>query len=397
MNEISTSSHLNESHNPLKEKFNGTENVWIIPEKYFFEYNLSPTQALILTLIRQTSKKKGFSEISYSYIRKFTKQKSDHSIKNDIDLLVEQKRVYRHSYMSRKGRRSKLVYPDTAGKYWSYLTACKQFKERKKFEDEFMVNLVTQGNPDDTPPSIEKVSPPAPNHTNLKEKVANAKNADAANAKNADAINTTYLLNNTNNETCKGSDEPTPAVSFENSIRKELRYSFSPTETEIGVEWYRLQTESKKEKMKNPIACIINALQEGYAHSEVEASRVQSQQEYEKKLLEKKQIEKNKYEREMNVKLAHQLVKKFSHFKGWKHEIYENGMSIINENVEKGQDWEGGSRLNYYILPCGTRKYGKTHFIKIYFDIPSSEFKNSIKDFLREAQWITHVEQKTAG
>ena len=88
MNDHSTAPDLNEASKELKEKVYSPENVWIIPDRYYLDYNLSPTQALILTIIRQTSKRRGYSEVSYSYIRKYTKQKSDNSIKSDIDFFL---------------------------------------------------------------------------------------------------------------------------------------------------------------------------------------------------------------------------------------------------------------------------------------------------------------------
>ncbi len=382
MNHPIISNNLNERSNGLKEKLYIPENVWIIPTRYYVEYDLSPSQALILTIIRQTSRKKGFSEVSYDYLRKYTKQKSDNSIKADIDFLISQKRIYRHSYMSRRGRRSKLVYPDTAGKYWSYLTACKQFGERKKFEEEFMVHLNSPPDPDDTPP-------PSKNEDG---KLASSKFEDAASSKFEDAINTTYLNNNKNDVTCKGSDEP-PAVSFEDSLRMELLYSFSKSETDIGMRWYGLQSSHKKDKMKKPIACIIQALKEGYAQQEVE----KAQEEIEKNLQEseKKKIEYAEKEKEksQNKHLALHLVEKFSHMTQWEHKIDSEGFSITNHGVKKFKDEDS---LGFYVLPSGKKCYGKNHFLRVSYDLPPSQFKKELQHFFTEAQW-TKKKLKTSA
>lgn len=389
MSDHTSAPDLNEASKELKEKVYSPENVWIIPDRYYLDYNLSPTQALILTIIRQTSKRRGYSEVSYSYIRKYTKQKSDNSIKSDIDFLISEKRVYRHSFMSRRGRRSKLVYPDTAGKYWSYLTACKQFGERKKFEEEFMMHLTDTPDPEDSPPS----PPPSKNEP---PKSASSKFEDAASSKNEDAINTTYLSNRENDVTCKGSDEPSAAASSEDLMRIELLYSYSKKEVDIAMEWYSRQTQAKKDSMKKPIACIINAIKGGYAQEEVAAANkevaAQLQQEERVKLQEAEK----KAELGTNRKLAEQLVTKFSHMNGWSHSLDSKGFSVNNLSVEKGEDTTNGCSLAYYILPDGTKCYGKNHYVRVNFDLPHQEFKKQLKDFFTQAEWTQEKERKTA-
>ena len=388
MDDHNTAPDLNEASKQLKEKVYKPENIWVIPDRYYIEYNLSPTQALILTIIRQTSKKRGFSEVSYSYIRKYTKQKSDNSIKSDIDVLIAEKRVYRHSYMSRRGRRSKLVYPDTAGKYWSYLTACKQFGERKKFEEEFMLHLSSIPDPDDSPP-------PPPPSKNEGPKSASSKFEDAASSKFEDAINTTYLSNRENDVTCKGSDEPR-AASSEDLMRIELLYSYSKKEVDIGLEWYKMQTQTKKDSMKKPIACIINAIKGGYAQEEVAAANKEIAAHLQQEEREKLKKAEKKAEVDTNKKLAEQLVQKFSHMKCWSHQIFEKFFVVKNLGVECGEDIEDGCSLKYHILPSGEKRRGAGHFVRVEFSLPHGEFKKQLKDFFKEAEWTQSPERKTA-
>ena len=73
MSDIIPQADLNEEKNEIKEKVVTRENVSIIPDRYYLELDLTPSQALLLTILRQTGKKKGYSEVSYSYIRKYTK------------------------------------------------------------------------------------------------------------------------------------------------------------------------------------------------------------------------------------------------------------------------------------------------------------------------------------
>ena len=101
MSDHTTPPDLNEDPNELKEKIVTREDVWIIPDRYYLDLDLNPAQALLLTILRQTGKRKGYSEVSYSYIRKYTKQKDVRTIANDLKLLEEKKLVYIHRYQSK--------------------------------------------------------------------------------------------------------------------------------------------------------------------------------------------------------------------------------------------------------------------------------------------------------
>jgi hypothetical protein len=157
-----------------------------------------------------------------------------------------------------------------------------------------------------------------------------------------------------------------------------------------------MQTQTKKDSMKKPIACIINAIKGGYAQEEVAAANkevaAQLQQEERVKLQEAEK----KAELDTNRKLAEQLVTKFSHVKGWTHNLDSKGFSVNNEGVEKGEDTENGCSLAYYILPDGKKCYGKNHFLRVTFDLPHTEFKKQLKDFFNEAEWKTEAERQSA-
>jgi len=391
MNDHSTAPDLNEDPNELNKKIVIREDFWSIPDRYFLELDLDPTSALTLSIIRQTGRRKGYSEVSYSYLKKYTKIKDNKTIARVLKDLEEKHLIYIHHYMSRRGKKSKLVHQDNSGKYWNYLTKINQFGERKKFEETFMIHQPVEIDPDDNPSDKKE-----PSGNNPPTDLAKGKIPHAASGNNPRAINTTYLSNRENDVTCKGSDEPSAAASSEDLMRIELLYSFSKKETDIGIEWYRMQTQTKKDSMKKPIACIINAIKGGYAQEDVSAANKEVEAQLQQEERVKLQEAEKKSELDTNRKLAEQLVTKFSHMNGWSHSLDSKGFSVNNLSVEKGEDTTNGCSLAYYILPDGTKCYGKNHYVRVNFDLPHQEFKKQIKDFFTQAEWTQKKERKTA-
>ncbi len=395
MNDLTTSSDLNQDLNELKEKLVKREDVWIIPDRYYLELDLNPTQALLLTIIRQTGKKKGYSEISYSYIRQYTKQQHVRTIAKDLQLLEEKKLVYIHRYVSKSGKRRKYVTQENAGKYWSYLSHINQYGERKKLEEEFMLHINISREPEPKS-SKEKEDPNPASGENPVGKSASAKNAHGPSAKNAHAINTTYLLNKRNDVTCKeppipaNSDEVSAAASF-SKLKEDLENSFSNTEVAIGMKWYEMQSDAKKATMKKPIACIVQALKGGYAHKEVSAQNAQLAAQRSQETQEKFIRDKAKKEMNSNEKLSHQLILKFSGRKGWRHSIDSKGFTIFCDAAKKCKDPESNS--TFYSMPNG-EEWAGTLGLRVPFDLPPQEFKHILKKYFVMSEWSHHTQME---
>lgn len=380
--------NLSEDINEIKEKIVYRENSWRIPDRYYLELDLNPSQALLLTIIRQTGKKKGYSEISYSYISKYTKQKDKKTIAKDLEELESKNLVYIHRYVSRRGSRRKYVHQDNAARYWSYLGNIKQYKERKKFEEEFMSKIPVEIDPDDEPGG-----------NNPQSKLGGGKNPPAAGGNNPPAINTTYLSNKRNDVTCKSpsgpaaSDEASSAASS-SDLKKELEQTFSAQEVSIGMKWYELQTDHKRSSMKKPIACIVKALKEGYAHREVAsknaemAAELSQQRETTLKKLEAKK------ETAANERLANQLSVKFSHCPGWRHKLDSKCFVVYYDGAEKVQDEDAGCFV--WHMPDGTKRF-LIPAVRVNFDLPHSTFKSRLKSFFKECQWEEDTPKKEAS
>lgn len=208
--------------------------------------------------------------------------------------------------------------------------------------------------------------------------------------KTLDAINTTYLPNRENDVTCQqpadpaASDEASSAASSSN-LKEELEQSYSAQDVAIGMKWYEMQSESKRASMRNPIACIIQALKGGYAQEEVASAN----KEVAAKLAQDRdaQQKRSAVKREMtsNERLAQQLIFKFAHCAGWRHRLDSKCFVVHNESVEKVRDEETGASVCF--MPDGTKRFGAPA-VRVDFELPPGEFKQTLKDFFRESQWV---------
>lgn len=389
MSDHITGADLNKEEKYLKEKVyeeaSKKRNTWIVDVDICKEHNITFMESALFGMISQLQcVKDGFCRAKNYYFLDALGV-SDEWIRVALKKLSSKSLIWYHIYNTKNGKRRHIVTASSIRSYQRYLVSKKSWSLLKKFQKEFAV-LQVQVEPTDpsSSPSHEETQVIDNLPTQDDSHSPPKKSGDGPPKKSGDAINTTYLPDNKNDGTCKGSDDPSVAVSFEERMRKELEYSYSKADVDIMMQWYEMQTENQKSSMKKPIACVINAYNEGYAQEEV-ASRnqqvAQQMHQHEKKKLE---VAQKKTEEEQNRKLAFQLIDKFSHMKVWSHDISEKRFSIKNEGVEKGKD---ENNLIYCVLPSGKKLYGKNHAVIVNFEMPHAEFKKTLKDFFLEAEW----------
>lgn len=402
MSDLTNSSDLNEESNQLKEKLvkdeNPKRNLWYVDVDLRKKYGLSFIEAAFLCMITQLQCVKEGHCRAKNYYFMDALDISDKWIERALKKLLDLNLIWIHIYNTKNGKRRQIVTAESIRLYQDFLKSHKSWALLKKFQQEFaLINLNPEPSNDSpkTPSNESQVTDTIPSDTTAPR--PSDKMSIGPPDKMSIAINTTYLPNKKNDVTCKGSDDPPAAVSS-SKLKEELEQSYTQDEVEIGMKWYEMQSPSKKQNMKKPIACIVNALNGGYAHEEVASQNAQLAAQLAQEREKKKQKEEVKEEINSNAQLAAYLVKKFSHLSVWKHSIDKKGFSITNEGVEKGEDDANGCRMHYYILPSGEKRYGKNHFIRVDFDLPASQFKKEIKTFFEEASWknSSQLGRKTA-
>jgi len=401
MSDHTISHDLNEESNQLKEKIYKEaakkRNIWVVDVDIRKHHDLTFMEAALFGMVSQLQcVKEGFCRAKNYYFLDAL-GKSDDWLERALKKLSSKGLIWSYVYNTKNGRRRHIVTASSIRSYQRYLASHKSWTLLKKFQKEFAV-LQAQVEPPEPTSSTPQKEPqvtdtiPTPDDSHRPSR----KMRDGPPRKIRDAINTTYLPDNQNDGTCKGSDEPSVAVSFEERMRKELECSYSKADVDIMMQWYEMQTEAKKSSMKKPIACVINAHKGGYAQEEVASKNREVAQQLQQQEKIKLQKAEKKQEENQNKKLAEQLIEKFSHLQVWSHSIDAKGFSVTNEGVEKGEDDHHGCNLSYYILPSGKKCYGKKHFTRVSFDMPHEEFKKILKNFFNEAEWKTEGERKTA-
>lgn len=386
-----TNDNSQEENNEITVSCSQKDNVWSVKEGYVVDTGLSFVEAGFLSIVETLSYKTGFAYPSNKFLCKILGV-SDRQIQRFILDLVEQKLLYVHYYTTRGGRKRELVTKANPWKYAAYLEQHKRFDQLKKLKDEFLIHIQIPTNKPD-PPTDPKPDPDKQKITSNKDKdLAPDKNSNRESAPDTQshvapdtqshAYNTTYYPNRTSDVTCKEADAPVAASLLD--LRKELGKSFSPKDIEIGMQWYKLQSDSKKATMKKPIAYITKALQGGYAQEGVAEKDDELKQELQEKKEIKQQQEMETQEMNNNVKLAHQLIFKFAESDGWRHKIDSKCFVVFNDSIEPTKDEETG--LKVCIMPNGTKRFG-TPAVRVDFDMSQQEFRSTLQKFFIESKW----------
>lgn len=389
-----TAADLNKDLNELKEKSYSKDDGWFVKSCYMEDYGLSFVDAGLYTILTNLGKKRGYANPLNSTICNILGI-SERCLRDKLTLLKEKGILYIHSYQTRAGQKREMVTLPNSAFYYHYLKKNNKHQQLVTFAEEFLGKI-----PEPTPPPSPKKSAPAkssvPPHPP-------AKSAGPGPARSADALNTTYLHNRTSDVTCKRPDGPADsnescvAASSLEELRKELELSFSKVEADIGMTWYQMQSEAKRATMKKPIACIVKALQEGYAQEDVASSNKEIAAKLKEEKREIEKINQKRSEVTSNKKLADHIVNKFSHLNGWEHKIDSKGFSIINRALPQYEEhMEGTGLVNYFILPNGKKHYQKTLFVRVNFELPMNQFKQELRDFFEMCDWNEEAKRSRA-
>jgi hypothetical protein len=354
---------------------NKTTDVWVVYSQYIEDFGLSAFQALLYSILVNLSVKKGFAYPSNDFLCKKIGIKEDKTIRNNFKIFKEKNLIYVHYYNTQKGQRREIVTRENAAVYWSYLKNNNKFLQLKKFEEEFLSKISSFSK--DINSEKEPIDTDS-NSTQTTETQPAVINTAAAAVKNTGALNTMYLDYSTRTATCKS------AVSL-NYIKKELEKELCVEDIEIGIKWYELQPQRKKDKMEKPVACIINAVKKKYAHEEVKAHYAEVAAKQKEKEEEVLKFKLKKSEESRNEVLAKRTIEKFKNLDGFRAKIDGKCVTIFNDKLEKLKDVEGG--YTYAILPNGEKLLGVCG-IRADFSESREEFKNKIIDFLRKNLWL---------
>lgn len=390
MSDDNGSSNLSEEATQLKEKIyedaDEKRNIWVVDVDLRTHHNLTFMEAALFGMITQLQCViDGFCRAkNYYFLHDLGI--SDEWLRVAIKKLSDKGLIWYHIYNTKNGKRRHIVTSSSIRRYQSYLYKHKSWKLLRKFQQEFVIMHGSVPPPDNPSPKDDKetqvpdtIPPPEDSHR------PSGKSGDGSPQNSGDAIKTTSLPNNKNGVTCKSSDELSAAASSSN-LKEKLEQSFSAKDTELGLRWYELQGKVKRSKMKKPIACIVNAIKGGYAQEEVASKNQEVAAQLEKDREVKKKTLFKKKEMSLNEKLAHQLITKFSHMKGWRHKIHSKGFIVFNYLVERTPDKESLAGGTISIMPNGAKRYGSPS-VWVDFDQPNENFKNSLKEFFLECQW----------
>jgi len=397
MSEHTTSIHLSEESSELKKNIYNSpkekRNYWFFDADLRKKHGLSLSETVFLAMIQQLQCiKDGFCRAkNYYFIENMGI--SDEWIRLTLIKFQKMGLLWYHTYNTKNGMRRHIVTSESIRLYQSYLKSYKSWTLLKKFQQEFAliprssdpsssfpqkhqqesqtVNTFSLKGPSDRPPQISGDDPPQ---------------------NSGGAINTTYLPNRKNDVTCKkpneeGKEPKRDAAAFSLNLKKELEESFPIQEAEIGMKWYEMQSSQKKGRMKKPIACIIKAITEGYAHKEVSENNSRISCHLEENQQHQLKKHKKKKESESNKMLAKQLVIKFSHLEGWRHKMDSTCFVVYNDSVEKFRDENTGACICY--MPDGSKRFGAPA-VRVEYDISPHQFRTTLKEFLFQSQWTPH-------
>lgn len=382
MSSYNSSENLSATKNNSNNTYSGDQG-WFIRSRYLSDYGLSFVEAGFYTMLVNLSSKKGYCTATTKY---FEEQLGVESrwIERKLNILQDKKLVFVNRYHTKFGIKRQVVTPNSTALYLSFLHKTKQFSLLKKFQEEFIYNNPNHPDPDpsDTPitsesskPSDKISSPPKPSD---KMPVTPSDKVSVAN-------NTTYYPNKISSVTCKGSDDP-GAAPFEN-LRKELEREMTSENAALGIRWYFLQTDKKRDEMKKPIACIINAIKKGYAREQVDEEKAKTQEiQKEKKKVVEKIVEKKK-ELSLNEKYAKKVLEECGFQEGFQYKMDRACFVITNTSLEKQRDEE--TNAPYFIFPSGHKHYGARAAVRVEFKDSYTEFKSKINSFVRENGWTS--------
>jgi hypothetical protein len=398
MNDRSKSSDLKEASNSLKENLNESppqkRNLWYVDVDLRKQFGLRFVEAAFFAMIQQLQcPKHGFCWAKNYYFMDALGL-SDKWIERALRKLSELNLIWIHYYHTQQGLRRQIVTAVSIRPYQEFLKRTKNWSLLKKFHKEFVIIPNPFDDPNDPKKEVpiavpEPVSPPLKNAAQVVEPIPSditfRKPSDEVSIpavdKVSDTINTTYLPNRKNGVTCK-----TSAAAFFEDARKELEQSFSKEEVTLALKWYEIQTPARKERMENPIACMVDAIQKGYCREKVlEHEEVMAEQEAEKHERIHK-VKTKKRELSENEKFAHRILKEYQRTEGFSHRIDSACVVISNDLLEKHRDEETGAP--YFKMPSGEKYFNVKAAVRINFNEPSTVFKKEIKKFLVLNKWI---------
>jgi len=388
MNNSTLFTNLKETANTLKENIEATKptkrNLWYVDVDLRKKYGLSFTEAGFLCMINQLQcVNDGFCRAkNYYFIDDLAI--SDKWIERAIAKLTALNLIWVHIYHTKNGKRRQIVTAESVRLYQQFLKRHKSWATLKKFQEEFAIisaNSQAPLPPTSTPPTDPQVPEPIP--TAIPSHRPMDKMSIDPSDKMSIAINTTYLPNKKNDVTCQGADAP-PAAASSSELRKELQESFPAPEVEIGLRWYENQNANKKARMKKPIACIVKALKDGYAHKEVSAQNAEVASHREKHLSTERSRQLKHQATQGNQRLAEHVVDKFSGKPGWKHLLDAEGLSVSNSSLQSSRDPESGAKIT--VMPDGSTMHGHVG-IRANFDLSSKEFATIVNEFFKKNLW----------
>ena len=391
MNHLTPPSDLKEASKEIKEKSNGNKpkrrEIYSFDNDIRKKYGLSCVEACFLGLIQhlQCSTKGHCWAGNFYFIDKLGI--SDSTVERTIKKFRSLGLIWTHYYNSKNGKRRQIVTPDSIRLYQHFLKSFKSWIILKKFQAEFaLINSSLDGPENPPKEGVEKLQVPDTIPPLDESHRPSVKMTEGPPVKMTDAIKTTSLPNKKNDVTSKDSDESGDAALLL-SLKEELEPYFSVSEAAIGMEWYVMQPDSKKVKMRNPVACITQAIKDGYAHEEVAQNNAEVAAQLEKKREEVAQKKVKKEEFERNKKLAHLLIEKYSHEEGWDCCIASSFISIRNKNLKKAQ-WDKPT-----LMPDGSEFWGHV-FVSASFRLPPLEFKKFLEGFIKRNLWTKEKPQE---
>lgn len=371
---------------------------WFVVTHYMEKFGLNFLECGLLCILITLSRKKGYAYPRTDWICSQLGVKKDW-VFDRLNLFEKKKIIFRHTTMAGSyGKRRQIVTIPSAALYYSKLLNTGNLTVAEKFKNEFLqhIALIDSSPPEDDPPdSKKKIEIPLKDiktESNPSSEIQSRNNRHPDNTcresqlepcrKSPPANNTTYYKYRTSGVTCKKED-----AAFLVELKKELEQVCSKEDAMLGLKWYDIQTKAKKEKMENPIACIINAIKQGYCHEKVaEHDKLMADQE-EEKHQKIQELKTKKKELSENEKFAHKIIDEFQKNKGFRPRIAKEFFVIFNDSLEKHRDLETSSP--YFELPCGEKHYGAKAAVKVNFNEPSSTFKKEIKKFLLQNSWIS--------
>ncbi len=181
-------------------------------------------------------------------------------------------------------------------------------------------------------------------------------------------------------------------VSFSDSeLRKDLKKSLSKAEVEIGMTWWKHQTEEKKQSMKNLGAYITSIIRLGIAQEENLECEAQLKEIQKNKDVQEEVKKEKMNNEEKNIKTSRDIIYEFTGKLGFRYKIDSSGFTVENDSLTPQKDLESYGTF-FYILPNGKKRYGKVVAQRFNFNLPSLEFNNLIGEFAEENGWIKNAE-----